>query len=69
MPYLEILDLSQDVLVGVVEPLVEGDGPVRVGVHRGKVFLPLRKTSLTKSHCIFRTFYQSNCLFLPGNAY
>ena len=43
---LEGGDLGNDVLVGVVQPLIKGDGAVGVGVHGGEVLLPLGKTLL-----------------------
>ena len=39
--YLKPGDLSDDVVEGVVEPLVEGDGAVVVDVHGGEVLLAL----------------------------
>ena len=39
-------NLAHNVLVGVVEPLIEGDGAVIVGVNSGEVLLPLGKTGL-----------------------
>ena len=44
--FLEFLDLSHDVLECVVEPLVEGDGAVGVGVHLGEVLLALGQAGL-----------------------
>ena len=46
-PFLsEASDLADNVLVGVVQPLVEGDGAVGVGVHGGEVLLTLVQTLL-----------------------
>lgn len=41
---LESGDLSDDVVEGVVQPLVEGDGAVVVDVHGGEVLLALGQT-------------------------
>ena len=41
-------DLLDDVLVGVLEPLVEGDGAAVVGVHRLEVLLALLEPLLQK---------------------
>ena len=43
---LEFLYLSNDVIVGIVEPLVEGDETVVVLVHVGEVLPALGKSSL-----------------------
>ena len=44
-------DLLDDVVVGVLEPFVEGDGAALVGVHRLEVLLALREPLLQTKDC------------------
>ena len=45
---LESRNLGDNVLEGVVQPLVKGDGAVGIGVHGGEVLLPLGQAGLKR---------------------